>query len=410
MDIDKVNFPARLLEILTAVSESHFVSIDLELSGIPVRQGGFAGKQTLQQRYKEVKEAAEQYQILQIGVTCVHEDVATGTYECRPYNVNLSPTIEERLDIDRTFSFHSGAVDFLLGVGFEFNVPFQWGVPYLSRDETRLAKKKADARHDGAAYSDMVIKPEETETLEFMRRVRGEITEWKKNSGGPSPALLFIGPSKGRKDQQGPESDELSRFEKRLVHQLVRAEFPDLVSIPKRGLIQIVPLDQEREDYIKAQRKKEARERIYRQVGFRWIIEAIAGNDLSNIDLKSLAKDPNTGEAIFVDLQDYRARFNRAQSLVRDRPRVVVGHNFFLDIVYIYRTFIGQLPETVEEFQRLLHALFPLIIDTKYVATHNCGDINPMSSLQQIAEYLEVQEKPTISESGRTAELVEDGC
>jgi poly(A)-specific ribonuclease len=65
-----------------------------------------------------------------------------------------------------------------------------------------------------------------------------------------------------------------------------------------------------------------------------------------------------------------------------------------LDLVYIYRTFIGELPDTVEEFQEKIHRLWPMIVDTKYMSTHNCGDINPVSSLDQIASQLSSEPKP----------------
>ena len=69
----------------------------------------------------------------------------------------------------------------------------------------------------------------------------------------------------------------------------------------------------------------------------------------------------------------------------------------FLDLIYLYRTFIGQLPDTVKEFAAVVHDLFPIIVDTKYLATHECGDINPMSSLQQLAEQMEHREMPLIN-------------
>lgn len=91
-----------------------------------------------------------------------------------------------------------------------------------------------------------------------------------------------------------------------------------------------------------------------------------------------------------------KADFNRAQNLLRSCPKVIVGHNCFLDMVYIYHTFIGELPDTVQGFQEKLHKLWPVVVDTKYMSTHNCGDINPASSLEQIAEQLKDLETPVV--------------
>jgi len=77
MDVNGNTFRAILPSILGAISRAHFVSLDLELSGIPGRQTG-RGKQTLRERYDDTKKAAERYQILQFGLTCVEEDQQRG--------------------------------------------------------------------------------------------------------------------------------------------------------------------------------------------------------------------------------------------------------------------------------------------------------------------------------------------
>jgi poly(A)-specific ribonuclease len=392
MDIDKSSFPSRLLDVLEAIAESHFVSFDLELSGVPVKgqTKEKPGKPSLQERYLETKKAAEQYQILQIGLTCVKDDVLKSAYVCKPFNFNLSPVIEERLDVDRTFSFHSGAAEFLLGVGFKFDLPFTSGVPYLSRDEAQLADERATARNDRSSFTDIEIKPEDVQALEFLRRVRSEVDGWLK-TGQPSAHSVVIGPLETNEDT----NPELNRFERRLVHQIVRAEYPDLVSIPNRGLVRVSRLDPEREEYIKAQRKREVQERIVRQTGFRWIVEALCGNSPDGIDVRSFAQTPG-GVPGFVDLDMLKSRFNRAKHMIRNKKTALFGHNLFLDLIYFYRTFIGALPDTVDEFGTLIHELFPIIVDTKYMATHNCGDINPQSSLEQIAEKLTEQQKPAV--------------
>lgn len=84
MDIGPRAFLNQLPTILNAIAEAHFVAIDLELSGIPTRKSRAPGediiKPNLQSRYEETKLAAEKYQILQLGITCVGEDRDKGTY------------------------------------------------------------------------------------------------------------------------------------------------------------------------------------------------------------------------------------------------------------------------------------------------------------------------------------------
>lgn len=403
MEVDKTSFYPLLLDILTDISESHFVAIDLELSGVPSKGiRTTPGKQTLAERYLETKAAAERYQILQIGVTCVTQDVEHGKYVLRPYNFDLNPLIEERnLDIERIFSYQSGAVEFLLNVGFDLARPFHTGVPYLSRHEAKEAREKQTKRADKSSLADINIKPTDLETLAFLARVREEIAAWLAKQDPETPEYLDIAPLELTEQEviagkTAANVGELSRFEKRLVHQLVRAEYPTLITISKRGYIQVKALDQEREDRFAAERRRSSREAINRQKGFRWIIDALLGRDISQLDLRECARNSVTGEQIFVDMDDMSARFHRASSLMRYNPRILVGHNCFLDLVYIYRTFIGALPETVEGFQAALHECWPVIVDTKYMSTHECGDINPVSSLEQIAEQMSRQLTPTL--------------
>jgi poly(A)-specific ribonuclease len=80
MDVTKKIFPFYLPRILHDLTTCCFVCLDLEFSGIYSKTEGRLrdGMQTLQERYAEVKAAAEIYQILQIGLTIAHEDLNTG--------------------------------------------------------------------------------------------------------------------------------------------------------------------------------------------------------------------------------------------------------------------------------------------------------------------------------------------
>jgi hypothetical protein len=77
MDISRSRFPLELVNIIQLIADSHFIAFDLEFSGIAGRRKD-RRKPTLQEVYEEVKDAAEQYQVLQVGLTLVHEDLLTG--------------------------------------------------------------------------------------------------------------------------------------------------------------------------------------------------------------------------------------------------------------------------------------------------------------------------------------------
>lgn len=183
MEVDRTAFPQMLPTMLKHLSTAHFVAFDLELSGIPTRkQHASEGKQTLQQRYAEVKRAAETFHILQVGLTCVEQDTKNDKYLTRSFNFNLSPLVGDGLDVEREFTYSTGAVDFLLSVGYSMDAPFKEGVPYLTKEETQEARQRAMEKWDRSSIPDISIRPDDEKALKFMKRVRKEIDEWQKSS------------------------------------------------------------------------------------------------------------------------------------------------------------------------------------------------------------------------------------
>jgi len=83
MDIDQEHFRMELLPILKAIARAKIITFDLEMSGIYIRPTNSsnrtdAGKGTLQEQYDEVLLAAETFQVLQFGITCIEEDREKG--------------------------------------------------------------------------------------------------------------------------------------------------------------------------------------------------------------------------------------------------------------------------------------------------------------------------------------------
>lgn len=179
------------------------------------------------------------------------------------------------------------------------------------------------------------------------------------------------------------------------VHQLVRAEFRDLVTMGRSECIRIVCYDELREEDHKRRVKHRVKENIAKQTGFRWILEAMAADgDLHQADPRCFGR--HTSNYIMAEVSNSQERFDRAHDRLHKQKPVLVGHNMFTDLVYFYRTFVGQLPDTLEEFCAELHRLFPRIVDTKFLATHAEGDLNASPNLQEVAEKLVEQPLPDI--------------
>lgn len=171
-------------------------------------------------------------------------------------------------------------------------------------------------------------------------------------------------------------------------------EYPSLVTVSERAFIQIIDYEENREKAVRAHRLKWTQQRVSKQTGARWIAEALAGGSLSQLSPEyfvssSRAAKPTCNPTVFAD---------KLKRQVKDHRPVLVGHNLFMDMVYFCSCFFGPLPEKVEDFQAMTHGLFPTLIDTKYMATHDCGSINPTSSLTEINDNLSLVAIPRIGE------------
>ncbi len=81
------------------------------------------------------------------------------------------------------------------------------------------------------------------------------------------------------------------------------------------------------------------------------------------------------------------------QQLKRKKP-LLVGHNMFFDLCFLYATFFGPLPATLDEFGCGIHGLFPKIVDTKYFATHGDHDMMPAQTLDELYASANKQDIP----------------
>ena len=168
------------------------------------------------------------------------------------------------------------------------------------------------------------------------------------------------------------------------------------MTISRPGFIQIVAFEKERENAIKKQKTKAFEEKVAKQVGFRWLVEGIAGGELDAIDPKTFAKTGND-VPFFIDLNEARRDFDSSKALLKSKRTILVGHNVLTDLVNFYKCFIGCLPDSVVEFQTKIHEMFPMIIDTKYLASYGVSGANAKSGLEEMDEVLSPMEAPIIS-------------
>lgn len=78
-----------------------------------------------------------------------------------------------------------------MGNKFRMEAVFQEGVPYLSRDEEKLAMAKALERRDRTSVpSDIDVKETDHESLQFLKVVRSGINAWLALGDVDAPSFL----------------------------------------------------------------------------------------------------------------------------------------------------------------------------------------------------------------------------
>lgn len=109
------------------------------------------------------------------------------------------------------------------------------------------------------------------------------------------------------------------------------------------------------------------------------------------IELESMIK--HEVDSLF----EYELGFSRVIELIINAKKPLVGHNLFLDIMFLYQQFIADLPDSLEEFVHNFSFYFPSVYDTKAMAEvlgfFNVTTLNAMSnkciSDKKFANYLQ---------------------
>ena len=147
---------------------------------------------------------------------------------------------------------------------------------------------------------------------------------------------------------------------------------------------------------------------LIQQIGMRWVIEAMCNK--TNTVLTSDIVSPISSATVFrntlTEGSPAKDKISRELShqlqTLSNEGTTLVGHNLFLDLVYLYECFFGPLPELVEDFQSIMELLFPLIIDTKYLADMlNANSPRYRSSLEEIDQELSKGPSPSIGTTSR---------
>ena len=119
MDITNENFNEKLPYIETSISESIFVSIDGEFTGLSLTEQQISNLDTLEERYGKIKQSTTKFLMVQVGLCTYHYDTQNNSYSNRAFNFYVWPKPVNRQATDRRFLCQTSSIDFLSQVSFQ---------------------------------------------------------------------------------------------------------------------------------------------------------------------------------------------------------------------------------------------------------------------------------------------------
>jgi len=312
MNVDKDNFEATLEKIKADIDASEFVAIDLELSGITKITKATAQSFVNAAEYYEVhKSVSATFQILQVGLCTFKPTAGEGKdkkYSCYPYNFFIFPEFHGKRGEDNIIQFSADATQFLRNYKFDFNRVFYKGVPYMKKEEE---KKSTTFWEEFFAKQREVALTEDDQT--FVNKLLERVTEGISKLEGTDviyPVGKFV---------------EFDWKQRKLIYQELPKRFSKIV-IEKQQIEGHDSLIAKYDSAALSGLEKKKKE-IQGWVGFRHVMDHIAKSG-----------------------------------------KPIVGHNCFLDMLFLTQSFATDLQEkTYADFKKILLENFPAIYDTKYV-------------------------------------------
>ncbi|CAG2163274.1 unnamed protein product [Oppiella nova] len=333
MDVTRHNFLETLREIEAIISAADFATIDTELSGL--RRLDTKGMQlldTADERYAKLKQSIAGFSLIQFGLTCfqaVPNDTADGHhYACHSYNFYIFPQKSSGINKamgDRVFSVQTSSLQFLASNGFDFNKLIIDGISYLNDAEEKLcveaieAQKKANAESAAANSS--------------------------TTGGKSSPAVSAL-------------TDE----DKRFVDEIV-VKVREFMADESRETIDLSPCNAFKRRLIYESLKSQD---FNDSVEMKTVMVSQNSSDryvsVSKVD--KLVKERKDEESLTEAIG-----FSKIIQLLIKYQKPIIGHNVLLDLMHTFNQFIEPLPNDYKTFRNLIHAIFPIVYDTKHIAS-----------------------------------------
>ncbi len=342
-EVSRASFPDALARIQAMGKEAAFFTLDTEFTGYKQEEYD-EYFDTVQQRYLKKKAVAERYLVVQMGLSAFVWDAALADYKAYTWNIHLYPST---LQVDRIFSCDAASLSFLRSHNLDFNAWLD-GVPFLAIEQEASLRKQIEdqAEWDLKASSGKGKRPTrgpldpnaDADTVDLYNRLSEALEHL-----GPESAPFVL--------PQG-----MPWYRKKMVENTI-GRHPRKANL---WLELVAPTPSAEEE--KGEEESKAafappQPHYAKQYHVRYVTQ----------DERAACVAAKKGQAL-AEL-DEAAGAMRILQVLKDTGRPLVGHNFLLDLLFLYSHFVKPtLPDTAAGFKTKFQQLFPPTYDTKVVA------------------------------------------
>ncbi|KAI9227884.1 MAG: ribonuclease H-like domain-containing protein [Piptocephalis tieghemiana] len=310
MEVTRDEFTRLLPSILADLEACDFCAIDAEFTGFTTESAQSSHFDSLDDRYTKYRTIANTYQICQLGICPFIYHPEEGIYKAHPYNFYVLPRKGSTSNdtVGASFSCQALSLEFLRRQGFDLNRWIWYGIGYMTKEE------EAKRNRSPQELSDVYVDPP---GQIFLQNAQKSIRLW----------LCLL---QGSSAEQYLNIPTANGYQKRLIFQHVRQNFPETLDVKSMGgFVQIrlmVPSQVEKRQLMQEKARKDW---IIKDIGLRHLLDALV-----------------------------------------ESGKPLVGHNMILDILFIYNTFHSSspLPPQRSDFVQAFHSLHPILFDTKWLA------------------------------------------
>lgn len=353
--VTRDNFNSLLPSILHLIKESEFVSIDTELSGLAYgAEGKYQYYDTPEIRYKRLCSSANNYALLQYGISTWKWQSRSKRYESSSWSFHIFPSCDGSSSNDtRRIAMQLSCLEFLSRHNFDFNKTFKSGVSFNSRaEEANYRARNISSRSDDNREPNNL----KSEDILFFESTCKLVRDYFK-----------IDPEKKTTDVENysatlTNADEINRDSSSSVGNGESVPEVDLKSTKTFEEFSIPPCNSYR------------RMLLYRKLPTIFPSISIRKGTSVSGDHCLVVSFP-TAEILSqmeaeTELKIIEAAgFRRVIDHIFRCEKPIVGHNCWLDWMFTYKNFIGPFPSTLSEFQVSLNdAVKAPIFDTKLLA------------------------------------------